>query len=144
MNRERLSLGVHAASAAALLLLLAVPPVLDPSTGLEPYYSATWPEPLALGLLASGTVAGALLQTGGFVERETLAGLVVVVAGALLLVATGWALLGQGQAAVGLPTMREFVYHRWVVLAFAAVTFGTALWYADIVRRTMRESASSE
>jgi len=144
VNHERLSLGVHAVSAAALLVLLAVPPIVVPGTGVELYYSWNGPGPLSVGLLASGMVVGVLLQTSGFVPRETLAGLVVVMAGILLLVATGWALLGQGQAAMALPSIEEFVYHRWAVLAFSAVTFGTALWYADVVLRSGHDAESAE
>jgi hypothetical protein len=133
MDVARLSLTLEFGALLGLILALLLPFVFVPGTGVVTYYSWWAAGPRSIGVLAFLMAFVILLHVLNLIAAETLAGFTLGFGFAMLFVALAWALLVPHHVVLGVPTVREFTYHRWVVVLFAAMAFGASLWYTRAV-----------
>ena len=122
-------------SCLALLAALAAPYLLaaGPETPIGAYYASGPVGAAGVAFIAAVLVVVFLSGKQGRSPPDTVAGVAVVAGLALFVIAVSWA-LAAGEVLFSFPPSAAWIeYHRWVVLALAALVPASAGAYARAV-----------
>jgi hypothetical protein len=144
MDAERLSMTVTFGAVAGLVVAVLLPFALIPGTGVGTYYSWWTLGPVSLVVVAVLVAFAIVLRSLDVIGPETLAGLTLGLGLWLVLVAVGWSVSVPRPLVMGIPTFEAMLYHRWVLVAFAALAFLTSIWYASQVLSSPGRSEAAD
>lgn len=132
MRGERPAAGLGLGAAVAVVLLVLVPYAVANPGAIGVYYGGLVGPPLA-GLFAAVAAIGLAGAARERTDPATGAGVVVVLGVLTLALLAPWA-AGVSPAVVGgMTTVAAFQYHRWALVAAAAVLVAAGAWFARAV-----------
>lgn len=125
----------------ALLAALAVPYLVAKTTSVAAYYTSGVPGAYSVVVVAVLAFGAFLLELAGRFEPTTVAGSILGFGLLLVLVAGLWAATVPSEIVMGLSTVDEMAYHRWLVVALAALIALVGGWNAVARPRSRGEAA---
>ncbi|WP_122090193.1 DUF7548 family protein [Halalkalicoccus subterraneus] len=123
LTRRAPQLGI-AACLAVLIAVIAPYVVLpeDAATGLAVYYGAGLLGPRLTGVFAAVAIVVLGAGLGERSDPATVAGAALVITLFMTAVSAEWVLALSPEAVTGITTQDWLAYHRWLVVAFSALS----------------------
>lgn len=131
LTRRAPQLGIAACLAVVCVVIapyVALPE--DAATGLALYYDAGVFGPVLIGVFAAVAIVVLGAGLGGRSDPVTVAGAALVICLFMTLMSIGWVVSLTPEAVTGITTQDWLAYHRWLVLAFSALSAVAAGLYA--------------
>lgn len=131
LTRRAPQLGIAACLAVVCVVVapyVALPE--DAATGLAFYYDAGFFGPRLIGVFAAVAIVVLGAGLGERSDPATIAGAALVIGLFMTLMSIEWLLALSPEDVTGITTQDWLAYHRWLVLAFSALSAAAAGLYA--------------
>ncbi len=138
MSSERLPRQLGIAACLAVIVGILLPYVLVSRPAVATYYDFAPVRMEVVGLLAAIALVALLVWFSDVVTSPTLAGFLVIVGATMFLNTTIWVWTVPTHLVMELPTVDEFLYHRWALTVLTALVATSGLWY--VVRLLPRKT----
>ena len=129
VSRRRLA-AVGLLLCLALLAALAVPYLVATTTAVGTYYESGVPGAYGVAAVTMLSFVAFWLELAGRVDAATAAGALLGFGLLLVVLAVLWATTVPSEVVMGLSTVDEMAYHRWLVVALAGLIALVGGWNA--------------